>query len=339
VIETIEAAAARRLHARRALGTQRGACIDGAPATQPGACICSATATQPGACICSAPATQPGACICSAPATVASPLKALAMRWLRERREAIEVRVSRHAGSVPRETGTRMLVSGDDVAGTIGGGHLELKAIDEAREMLARGERTPRERHYPLGPALGQCCGGAVTLAFAPLDDAALARWPDEPALFTLQLYGAGHVGRAIVKLLEGVACNVQWIDERESEFPQGANAPHVERVCVEPVEAEVDAAPPGAYYLVLTHSHDLDLRITEAILRRGDFGYLGLIGSRTKRARFRRRFEQRGIAVETLERMTCPIGVAGIGGKTPEVIAIAVVAQLLQRVEGAARG
>jgi xanthine dehydrogenase accessory factor len=268
----------------------------------------------------------------AAPTAVPPPLKTLAERWLREHRQAIEVRVSRHAGSVPRETGTRMLVSDGEVAGTIGGGHLELKAIADARTMLASGDLAERERHYPLGPALGQCCGGAVTLAFAPLDGSALARWPDEPALFSLQLYGAGHVGRAIVKLLEGLPCNVQWIDERDSEFPEAANAPHIARVCVEPVEAEVDVAPPGAFYLVLTHSHDLDLRITEAILQRGDFGYLGLIGSKTKRARFRHRFEQRGIGIDTLDRMTCPIGVPGIDGKAPEMIAIAVVAQLLQR-------
>jgi xanthine dehydrogenase accessory factor len=238
---------------------------------------------------------------------------------------------------VPRETGTRMLVAADEVAGTIGGGHLELKAIDEARRMLADGDRGERERHYPLGPALGQCCGGAVTLGFAPLGATVLARWPHEAPLFTLQLYGAGHVGRAIVKLLEGLPCSVQWIDERDSEFPPAANggAPQVERVCVEPVEAEVDVAPAGAYYLVLTHSHELDLRITEAILKRGDFAFLGLIGSKTKRARFRHRFEERGIAPEVIDRMTCPIGVPGIEGKSPEVIAIAVVAQLLQRAGG----
>jgi xanthine dehydrogenase accessory factor len=265
-----------------------------------------------------------------------APLKALAARWLRQRRPAIEVRVARHAGSVPRESGTRMLVSAEEVAGTIGGGHLELEAIAEARRMLAAGGAPPpHERHYALGPTLGQCCGGALTLAFAPLDAGTLVRWPDEPPRFTLQLYGAGHVGRAIVRLLEGLPCRVQWIDEREDEFPASRSAAHIERMCVEPVEAEVDAAPPGAFYLVLTHSHDLDLRITEAILRRGDFGYLGLIGSKTKRARFLHRFEQRGIAAEALERLTCPIGVPGIEGKAPEVIAVAVVAQLLQRAGG----
>jgi xanthine dehydrogenase accessory factor len=235
-------------------------------------------------------------------------------------------------GSVPREEGTRMLVSRDEVLGTIGGGHLELKAIATARTRLASGAADPVEEHLALGPALGQCCGGAVTLRYAPLSAGLLAAWPAPPPRFTLQLYGAGHVGRAIAALLAGIDCRVQWIDERESEFPRDVvPPPHVERVCVEPVQAEVPLAPAGAFYLVLTHSHDLDFAITEAVLKRADFGFLGLIGSQTKRARFVHRLEQRGIAPATLARMTCPIGLPGIEGKEPGVIAVAVVAQLLQ--------
>lgn len=263
-------------------------------------------------------------------------LQALALLWRAERRAAVVVEVAAHQGSVPRETGTRMLVSAREVAGTIGGGHLELKAIEHARALLA-GEPVAREQRWPLGPALGQCCGGAVTLRYAPLADGDPAGWPRAAPRFVLQLHGAGHVGRAIVRLLEGIDCRVQWVDERESEFPAAPGAAHVERVCVEPVEAEVSAAPPGAFFLVLTHRHDLDLRITEAILRRGDFGFLGLIGSATKRARFVHRFEARGVAPDAIARLTCPIGVPGIGGKEPEVIAIAVVAQLLQRADQAA--
>ncbi len=241
------------------------------------------------------------------------------------------VQVIAHRGSVPRETGTRMLVSADAVAGTIGGGHLELKAIAQARLLLIGGQTAPVDQHYPLGPALGQCCGGTLTLRTRALDATALADWPDEPPLFRLQLYGAGHVGRAIARLLETLPCQVDWIDEREAEFPIEPSATHITRLCVEPVEAEVRAAPPGAFYLVLTHSHALDLAITEAILQRGDFAYLGLIGSATKRARFLHRFEERAVPAQALARLTCPIGVPGIAGKQPELIALAVVAQLLQ--------
>lgn len=267
-------------------------------------------------------------------------LQRQAAAWLAAGTPAMLVQVVAHKGSVPRETGTRMLVSADQVLGTIGGGHLELQAIRLARQRLQAGLMDPDDRHYPLGPALGQCCGGALTLRTSGLSAQDLASWPATPPLFHLQLYGAGHVGRAIVRLLASLPCQVDWIDEREAEFPplpdarDATDAAHVQRCCVEPVDAEVRNAPAGCCYLVLTHSHALDMAITEAILRRGDFAYLGLIGSLTKRARFVHRFEQRGIPAEALSRLTCPIGIPGIAGKTPEVIAVAVVAQLLQQAQ-----
>jgi xanthine dehydrogenase accessory factor len=171
-----------------------------------------------------------------------------------------------------------------------------------------------------------------MTLRTALLDAQALADWPEAAPRFHLQLYGAGHVGRAIVQLLAGIDCRVTWIDQRETEFPSGELPSHIEKLCVEPVEAEVRTAPPGAFYLVLTHSHALDMAISQAILQRGDFGFFGLIGSATKKARFMRRLAERGIPPATLERLTCPIGVPGIEGKEPEVIALAVVAQLLMQ-------
>jgi xanthine dehydrogenase accessory factor len=279
-------------------------------------------------------------------------LRRLAARRLAAGTPAVVVTVEQALGSAPREAGTRMLVDGDRAHGTIGGGHLELKAIEEARAMLREAQDAAtaaadvsggvaqparRVRHYPLGPALGQCCGGAVTLGYALLDAATLAAWPEPEPRFFLQLYGAGHVGRAIARALAPLDVRVDWIDEREDEFPvrffEESDAPwpeHIRKVCVDGVEAEVEEAPPGAFYLVLTHRHDLDLRITMAILERGDFGFCGLIGSKTKRARFRHRFEVRGIDRASIDRLTCPIGIEGIEGKEPEVIAAAVVAQLL---------
>jgi xanthine dehydrogenase accessory factor len=262
----------------------------------------------------------------------AARLRACAESWLAQGVPAVLVEVTATQGSVPREAGTRMLVSADRVLGTIGGGHLEWRAIVDARELLARDDPKRVEQQIALGPSLGQCCGGRLTLCLQRLQGADLDRWPVQAPRFHLQLYGAGHVGRAIVGLLAGLPCQVSWIDERESEFPADRQEPaHIERVCVEPVQAEVRLAPPGAFYLVLTHSHDLDLAIAEAILRRGDFGYFGLIGSQTKRARFVKRFRLRGIPDALIERMTCPIGLPGITGKEPEVLAVAVVGQLLQ--------
>ena len=266
-----------------------------------------------------------------------APIRRAAVGWLAASEPAVIVEVREARGSVPREAGTRMLVSAGAAIGTVGGGHLELKAIAHAREMLRTGELEPHTEHFPLGPALGQCCGGAVTLAYQALDAQALARWPMSAPRFHLQLYGAGHVGRAIATLLATFDVAVDWIDEREEEFPAandlGAPWPeHIRRVCVDAVDAEVRLAPPGAFYLVLTHDHDLDLRIAEAILKRADFGFFGLIGSKTKRQRFVHRFEQRGIGADAIARMTCPIGLDGIGGKEPEAIALAVVAQLMGR-------
>lgn len=268
-------------------------------------------------------------------------LKGLAGRWLARGVPAILVEVRETRGSAPREVGARMLVSAGSCEGTIGGGHLELKAIRRARRMLADGVLDAESEHFPLGPALGQCCGGAVTLGFEPLRAAHLDCWPAAQPRFHLQLYGAGHVGRAIVRLLADIDCEVDWIDEREDEFPQPGDdgrpwPAHIRMVSVDAVEAEVAEARPGWFYLVLTHRHDLDLRICEQILQRGDFGFFGLIGSKSKRMRFIHHFQRRGISDEAIARMTCPIGVPGIEGKEPEVIAVGVVAQLLQHVAGA---
>lgn len=249
----------------------------------------------------------------------AAELRRLALRWRGEGRTATVVEVAGARGSVPREDGTRMLVTADAVIGTIGGGHLELQAIAAARGGFV-GEKT-----IALGPTLGQCCGGALTLRFAPL--AEVADWPAPPSRFRLQLYGAGHVGRAIARLLTDIDCEVLWIDEREDEFPAEPSPPHIERRCVDAVETEVASATAGSAFLILTHRHDLDLAITRAVLRRGDYAFCGLIGSASKRARFEHRLQAEGLDTS---RLVCPIGLPGIDGKEPAVIAVAVVAQLL---------
>jgi len=269
-------------------------------------------------------------------------LRDRAAAWLADGRPAIVVEVASVRGSVPRGVGTRMLVAADESLGTIGGGHLELKAITAARAMLAGGGAERSEQSFALGPSLGQCCGGAVTLAFAPLDAAALSRWPASVPLLHLQLHGAGHVGRAIATLLATLDVDVDWFDERDEGFPEattlGSPWPdHIRRISVDTVEREVANAPPGACYLVLTHEHALDLRITEAILRRSDFAFCGLIGSKTKRATFSRRLAERGVPAAAIERLTCPIGAVGITGRAPEVIAVAAVAELLRVTSSAA--
>jgi xanthine dehydrogenase accessory factor len=263
-------------------------------------------------------------------------IRLLAMRWQAEGRPAVVVEVAQAQGSVPREVGTRMFVGADEVLGSIGGGHLELQAIDQARRLMGDGGEAGGvaallgEQRIALGPTLGQCCGGALVLRYTALSPAYPAAWPRPRPRFTLQLYGAGHVGRAVVRVLSDLPCRVQWIDERESEFPPAPLLPHIEKLCVEPVQAEVAQAPPGAFFLVLTHSHDLDLALAQAILQRGDFGWFGLIGSKTKRARFEHRLQERGVDAATVSRMVCPIGLPGLVGKEPEVVALSVVSQML---------
>ncbi len=209
--------------------------------------------------------------------------------------------------------------------------------------MLAARDTGPRRERYPLGPALGQCCGGAVELEFSLLDDSAIARWPASPPLLHLQLHGAGHVGHAIATLLATLDATVAWIDERDDVFPPtttlGTPWPDNLRRRVAPgAEGEVREAPAGAFFLVLTHDHALDLRITEAALRRGDAGFIGLIGSKSKRERFLHRLSDRGLSDERIARMQCPVGLAAITGKQPEIIALAVVAQLMQHATARAQ-
>lgn len=260
------------------------------------------------------------------------PDRSIAAQWLAAQRPAVLVEVVTTRGSVPREVGTRMLVSAEEVVGTIGGGHLEWLAIAKARDRLATGDTTAFDWPVALGPSLGQCCGGTLTLRFSPLAAEVIEHWPAPAPLFRLHLFGAGHVGRALVHALAAVPCEIVWVDEREAEFPLGPLPAQVQRVCTEPIDAEVAAGRPGDCYLVLTHSHALDLALCEAILRRGDFGWLGLIGSASKRARFEHRLAERGIPAERIARMVCPIGLPGIAGKQPGVIALSVAAQLLHK-------
>lgn len=259
------------------------------------------------------------------------------------RAPACLVRVDATQGSVPREAGAWMAVFADHIVGTIGGGHLEHQAIAEARRRLAGQPGEPRLR-YPLGPALGQCCGGVVHLAYERLDmaDAAAAgalRARLAPPLHPVALFGGGHVGHALAQALAPLPFALTWIDSRDGIFPA---PPPAGVVCEhsEPVQQAVPALVPGTRVLIMSFSHAEDLDVVAACLRRqrerGDLPFIGLIGSKTKWATFSHRLAERGFAPHELARVTCPIGVPGITGKEPAVIAVAVAAQLLQSLETA---
>jgi xanthine dehydrogenase accessory factor len=329
----------------------------------------------------------------------------LKSQWM-ARRAAIVVSIVAAKGSVPRPPGTRMIVTAETIAGTIGGGHLEHRAIEVARDLIVAGGPLALHR-FALGASLGQCCGGLVQLLFEPVyaaaewleavdrcrsermdcaivvpvrgdslvnrmvvtassttgtlgsprhdaeavglarsrlgsgDGSGLARLDgaDGPEVFvdilrvpdfSIVLFGAGHVGRALVRTLAEVDCRIQWIDTREDAFP--AVVPdHVACLITDTPEAEVAAAPAGAYFLVMTHNHALDETLAAHILAREDFAYFGMIGSVSKRRQFEKRLEARGTPHARLAAMTCPIGIEGIAGKEPEVIAIAVAAEMLR--------
>lgn len=326
----------------------------------------------------------------------------LALDLIERGAACVRVTVVQTRGSTPREAGAKMLVWRDGIAGTVGGGHLEFKAIATARALLGHvGAPLAHIGRFNLGPQLAQCCGGGAALLFETLSGQAvpwLKTWADIEAAGTecvvitnvgndvgaktfiepgnsfwshvpaavaervksvatggdrcalvelgdgngcyvietirpladhLYLFGAGHVGKAIVRALQPLSFRITWIDGREDIFPDDL-PPHVLAVQSAVPPREVDKAPAGAFFLVMTHSHPLDLEICARVLQRNDVAYLGLIGSETKRARFAGRLRAIGIPPQALARLTCPIGIPGIAGKEPAAIAASVAAHLL---------
>jgi len=312
---------------------------------------------------------------------------------------AVLVTVGAVKGSTPRETGATMLVTNDNLTGTIGGGRLEHLAIQKAKDILAKStEGTDLVLQLPLGPELAQCCGGYVDILLSRLSDtdvnifnrlkenlekfALISYWTSgcckrqlvsntdaptylEPRLhdaierllsapgseiiagksetdftlvqslnsaeFHVNIFGAGHVGRAIVNALSPLPCSINWIDERTDEFPADI-PPNVRKVISTHPVAEFPSLPLGSFNLVMTHSHQLDLEICEAILRQGNEAYLGLIGSETKKTKFEKRLKVRGLSAPAIAHMTCPIGLEYLEGKRPEEIALSVAADILMR-------
>lgn len=286
--------------------------------------------------------------------------------------------IASHAGSSPRDTGVAMHVWTDGQSGTIGGGTLEFRATDEARRMIETGKASQMLK-MPLGPALGQCCGGSVTLAIEVYTQATLPQvegfyarpvqggapkslavqrllkggrnrslpvatalkdgWLIEPLAEQknpLWIYGAGHVGRALIDTFADLPFAVTWIDTDQSRFPQDIRPDVTPLIAADPALV-VRHAPDNADHLILTYSHALDLELCHRILSR-PFRSLGLIGSKTKRARFRTKLEALGHSPAQISRINCPIGDPALG-KEPKAIAVGVAAELLRSAaSGAAR-
>ncbi len=223
----------------------------------------------------------------------------------------ILVEIVRVLGSAPRGEGTKMWVNSDSQVGSIGGGRLEFLATERAREMIAEGS-SEAVASLPLGPALSQCCGGIVDLIFN-----AVERPENEPYQgFAMILYGLGHVGSAVSRIMETVPHPLVTFDDRED-----LGASFID------VSAVIDSAPEKAYHLVMTYSHELDFEICRRLVERNTGGFISLIGSKSKKARFASRLRKLGL---DSERINCPIGVVGIRGKEPTVIAVSAVAEFL---------
>tara|TARA_R100000005_G_scaffold89765_1_gene60613 strand:- start:20822 stop:21895 length:1074 start_codon:yes stop_codon:yes gene_type:complete len=317
---------------------------------------------------------------------------------------AVLITVGTVRGSTPRETGATMLVTQNHCFGTIGGGNLEYQAISKARKLLQSPDEAMLLR-LPLGPELGQCCGGHVELLIDRPDDqilndifnrfnknntecVLLSQWdgrkvsrriidvadslalldaplrlaatrrlintgaeiirpagdgvPDTDGFTLLQslsdaefhvtLFGAGHVGKALISALSPLSCKINWVDQRASEFPARL-PPNVTRFITDSPESVIAKSPARGYFLIMTHSHQLDLEICEMLLAsRPEANFIGLIGSQTKRSRFEKRLAVRGFQASEISRITCPIGLAELEGKRPAEIALGVAADLLRR-------
>jgi len=255
-------------------------------------------------------------------------------RFLGSGQPVIHVRLTDVRGSSPREAGARMFVSADGLHGTIGGGQLEYMAIDKARVMLRAGRRA-EDMDVPLGPEIGQCCGGRVAVTLNLMNDAdranALAAEATDlthrPHVYIL---GAGHVGRALARLFQFLPVHCVLIDARAGEL--SLTDARIETRLSVMAEAEIRRAPPGSAYIVATHDHALDFLLTTEALDRRDAAYVGLIGSATKRVKFTR-FHMSHSPHGDVSGLTCPIGATASTDKRPEVIAAFVAAEVMTRL------
>ncbi len=251
---------------------------------------------------------------------------------------AILVEIEAVKGSSPREAGTFMLVSQDGMWETIGGGQFEYMAIDHARAMLRSGAAEDR-MDIPLGPEIGQCCGGRTLLRFrrvtvelaAALEARLKGEAEQQPAIF---IFGAGHVGKALAQALSLLPLTLTIVETRENELH---DLPvNVASVLTPMPEALVAKIPANGAAIIVTHDHALDFLIAKEALVRDDLAYVGMIGSKTKRATFAHWLGREGEPPSRLEKLVLPIGGNGVRDKRPAIIAALVAAELLQAFSAA---
>lgn len=264
------------------------------------------------------------------------PRAAQLSRFFEQANATVKIEVSKALGSTPRETGTWMLVSASGIFGTIGGGQLELMAINEARSLLTTGETTG-SMAIPLGPEIGQCCGGNVALTLHRMDEGSaetliIEHQKQDARLPEAYVFGAGHVGKALAQALSPLPLNTVLVETRKDELD--AAMADVDKQLVAMPESLIEKAGRGSAYVVLTHDHALDFLIVQTALARKDAAYVGMIGSKTKRASFASWYiKEAGGKPVDLDRLICPIGGSTVRDKRPEVIAAFAAAEIMSAI------
>lgn len=227
------------------------------------------------------------------------------------------------AGSVPRDQGSKMVITANSQYDTLGGGHLEYKVVQHAQQLLAEQQAGNFIEHFPLGASLGQCCGGSVSVLLESFAVKGL----------NLTVFGAGHVAKALMSILSQMPGKIRWIDNREDMFPS-QQYDNVQMTLSDDPVAEIKSLPVKSQVLILTHNHQLDFELVEQALKRGDLSYVGCIGSQTKAQRFQMRLQHKGFDEASIENMICPVGDTRIPGKLPIEVAVSISAQLIQHLD-----
>jgi xanthine dehydrogenase accessory factor len=239
--------------------------------------------------------------------------------------------VSDVRGHAPREAGTKMVVGADSMWGTIGGGNLEATVVDQARDMMAQGVSVPQNAEFPLNEHAvtqhgQQCCGGKVRVLLEPF-----------LSLPTVAIFGVGHVGYELGRILSRIPMNLYLVDSREEQLNAArladvnSGTADVRAVHTPVPDSFLRELPAGAHVFIMSHDHSEDFLLCDAALRRGDLGNVGLIGSRSKWSRFRQKLAAEGFAESAIDGIQCPIGLPDVPGKAPAAIAVSAAASLLR--------
>ena len=244
------------------------------------------------------------------------------------KKEVIKAKIINTEGSVPREKGIYMMISKDDIFGTIGGGHLEFLVINKSKDLLKNGIKKSETLNIPLGPGIGQCCGGYVQIQLTHHANGAgsIENSLENNNLF---IFGAGHIGQALSSKSLNLNFNIHLIDSRKN-FLLMNKYEDIEYILAKQPWKLIKNLSLNSYFIILTHSHDYDFKIINEILIYKSFKFIGLIGSKTKKNRFASMLEKNGHEKKLINLIECPVGLKINHSKEPNEIAISILAKLI---------